>query len=80
MAIIDNTLVFSDGQAITADARSTNVIDLGAPGTPVYATAALVRDVGKGGDIPLEVLVTEAFDNLTSLQIRVEVDNDVAFG
>lgn len=80
MAIIDNTLVFSNNQAIVADARSTNIIDLGAPGTPVGASAALVRDVGQGATIPIEVLITEAFNTLTSLQIRVEVDNDEAFG
>lgn len=80
MAIIDNTLLFSDSQAITADAGSTNVIDLGAPGTPVGASAALKRDVGKGATIPIEVLVTEAFNTLTSLQIQVQVDNDAAFG
>lgn len=80
MAIIDNKLLFSDSQAVTADAASTNVVDLGAPGIPVGSSVALKRDVGKGADIPLEVLVTQAFNNLTSLQIQVQVDNDEAFG
>lgn len=31
--ILDNTLIFSEKQAITADAGSTNVIDIGAAGT-----------------------------------------------
>jgi hypothetical protein len=80
MAIIDNTLVFSDGQAITATAGSTNEIDLGATGTPVGQSTALVRDIGKGSDVVVEVLVTEAFNNLTSMEVTVQVDDDVAFG
>ena len=52
--------LFSNDQAITASADSTNVIDLGAAGTPFGAAAALNRDVGKGNPIPLLVQVTEA--------------------
>ena len=33
--IFDKQNLFSDAQAITADAASTNVIDLGPTGTPV---------------------------------------------
>src|SRR3546814_10245999 len=78
--IMDNTLVFSDGQAITADAGSTNVIDLGATGTPYGAASALVRDIGKGGcNISLYVGVVEAFNTLTSLQISLQVDDNAAF-
>lgn len=79
MAIIDNTLVFSDGQAFTADAASTNVIDLGATGTPVGHSAALVRDVGKSSSIPIEVLVATTFTGLTSLNVAVQVDDNEAF-
>src|SRR3546814_13234733 len=78
--IMDNTLVFSDGQAITAEAGSTNVIDLGATGTPYGAASALVRDIGKGGcNISLYVGVVEAFNTLTSLQISLQVDDNAAF-
>lgn len=63
---------FSEGQAITATARSTNVYDLGVAGTPYGAAAALNHDVGIGGPVPLLVQVTEAFDNLTSLTVTVE--------
>lgn len=81
MAIIDNTLVLSDSQAVVASAASTNVIDLGATGTPVGSSVALIRDIGKGGTIPIEVLVTEAYNgNLTNLTVAVQVDNDPAFG
>jgi hypothetical protein len=75
----DNTLVLSDSQAITATARSTNVIDLGATGTAYGAAAALSRDVGKGDDIPLVVEVTEAFNTLTSLKVSLESDDNAAF-
>lgn len=77
--IFDNTLLFSDAQAITADAVSTNVIDLGATGTP-YGGRALTADFGKGHKIPLFVFVTATFNTLTSLTVTLEVDNDEAFG
>lgn len=78
--ILDNTLVLSDSQAVTATAASTNIIDLGAAGTPFGAGAILNRDVGKGTDIPLTIHVMEAFNNLTSLQVSVQVDDSAAFG
>lgn len=77
--IFDNTLLFSDAQAITADAASTNIVDLGAPGTP-YGGNQLVRDVGKGTKIPLYIYVPASFNTLTSLTVSLQVDNDVAFG
>lgn len=78
--IVDDTLVLSDHQAITADAASTNVLNLGAAGTAFGHSAALARDVGKATDIPIVVNVTEAFNNLTSLTLILQVDNDEAFG
>lgn len=77
--IMDRTLLFSDQQAITADAGSTNVVDLGAPGTVYGAAAALVRDIGIGTDIPIVVTVTQSFNNLTSMQILVQTDDNAAF-
>lgn len=50
--------LFSDDQAITASADSTNVIDLGVAGTPFDAVAALNQDVGKGNPIPILAQVT----------------------
>lgn len=69
--------LFSDDQAITlvANTLSTNVIDLGAPGTPYGGAAALNRDVGKGTKIPLLVQVTEDFTTAagaTALTIHLE--------
>lgn len=65
--------LFSDDQAVTATAISTNVIDLGLPGTPFDAVAPLNQDIGKGAAIPVLVQVTEAFNTLTSLTITLEV-------
>lgn len=67
--IIDSTTVFSEQQAITATAVSTNVIDLGTS-----------RDIGRGIGLPLLVMVNEDFNNLTSLTVSIQTDSDVAFG
>ena len=80
MSIMDITNMFGEDQAITADAASTNSIDLGATGTPFGASAALVRDIGKGCKVPLSINVTETFNNLTSLEVQLQVDSDPAFG
>lgn len=66
--ILDETVLLSDDQAITATANSTNTIDLGAD-----------RDIGKGVPVPLLVQVTEDFDNLTSLTIAVQTDDNDSF-
>lgn len=65
--------LFSDDQAITATAVSTNVIDLGAPQTAYGAKAAFHQDIGKGNPVPILVQVTEDFATLTSLTITIEV-------
>lgn len=74
--IFDNTLLLSDQQAITADAASTNTIDLLATGTPFGSTTPINKDVGRSVEVPLAILVTEAFNNLTSLQVGVQISND----
>lgn len=78
--ILSAQQLFSDDQAITASADSTNVIDLGVAGTPFDAAAALNRDVGKGTKVPLLVQVTEAFNNLTSLEIKISTGATTALG
>ncbi len=78
--ILDNTLVLSDGQAITASAASTNIIDIGAAGTSWGASSAVRRDIGIGTEIPIAVAVTQSFNTLTSLTIALQVDDDAAFG
>jgi hypothetical protein len=77
--ILDNTVIFSDSQAITATAGSTNVIDIGAAGTVYGAAAAVNRDIGKATDIPIFITVMEAFNTLTSLTLSLETDDNAAF-
>lgn len=73
MGILSLQNLFSNAQAITATAVSTNIIDLGAAGTPYGAAAALNGDVGAGARIPLFFVVTEAFNTLTSLAVALEM-------
>lgn len=78
--IFDMQSLFSDGQAITDTAGSTNVIDLGAMGVPYGSKEAPARDIGKGHKIPMLVQVVQAFAGLTSLAVSVETSDDPAFG
>jgi hypothetical protein len=71
--------MFSNQQAITATARSANVYNLGATGTPAGTSTALNRDEGKGHKIPIIIQVTETFATLTSLKVAVQVDDNAAF-
>ena len=77
--ILDNTLVLSDAQAITATAASTNVIDIGATGTPWGSANAVKRDIGIGTEIPIMLTVIQTFNNLTSLQVSLQIATDAAF-
>lgn len=77
--IMDATLQFSNAQAVTADAASTNIIDLGGTGSAYGAAAPLTRDIGNGLPIPLLVTVTESFNNLTSMNVSIQVDDTSAF-
>ena len=72
--ILDNQTLLSNAQAITADAGSTNQIDL----SP--RASGIVRDIGPGKPIPLLVQVVEAFNNLTSIVVSIQTDEDSAFG
>jgi len=62
MPLVDAILIFSDEQAITATAASTNVIDFG------EANANL----GAGTPLIINFIITEAFAALTSLQISLQ--------
>ena len=62
--LLDQQALFSAAQAITATAASTNVIDTGS---------------NKDGDIPLLIQVVEGFNNLTSLTVTVQTDDNSAF-
>ena len=58
--ITDAFLRVSDAQAITADAASTNTIDL-----------SQARDIGEGQRLFMVFTVGTAFNNLTSLALQV---------
>lgn len=77
--IFDKETMFCEGQAVTADAASTNYIDLGAMGTPFGSDTALTRDIGKGASIPLSINVVQAFNNLTSIAVSLQVDDNTSF-
>lgn len=77
--IFDSTSLFSSAQAITASAASSNVIDLGQPGTVFGAATPLARDIGKGAEVPIGLRVVESFNNLTSLTVMVETDDNAGF-
>lgn len=66
--ILDAQTLFSDAQAITATAASENIIDLG-----------VAKDLGPGVPLPILIQVVEAFNNLTSLAVALEVDDNAAF-
>ena len=68
MPIMDKSLLFSDRQAITATAASTNLVDLGA-----------ARNFKGGEMVPITIAITESFNTLTSLTISVETDDNAAF-
>jgi hypothetical protein len=70
--LIDRQSLFSDAQAITATAFSTNVIDLLKTGRVYGTTANLKRDIGRSTHIPLLIQVVEAFNTLTSLQVEIQ--------
>lgn len=69
MTIMDSTLLFSDAQALTGTAVSTNVIDL---------TASDEISTGHPLDLLLQVVEND-FDNLTSLQVELQTDDNESF-
>ncbi len=71
--IFDRQTLLSDAQAITATGPSTNVINLG----PIRT--GLTRDIGKGEPIPFLMQVVESFNNLTSLAVTIQTDDNEAF-
>jgi len=63
--LIEHNWRLSEAQAITADANSTNVVDLSS-----------VRDLGEGTPLFLHVQVTTEFVGSTTLTIRGKVADD----
>lgn len=71
--IIDSSLELSANQAITATAKSTETLDMGAMGTTAYGPSrvTLQQHLGRGICVPLLVQVTEDFAGLTSLTVQI---------
>lgn len=59
---------FSEDQAITATAASTNVVDTGS-----------TKDISKGTPKKIYGRVTEVFNTLTSLTVAIQTSVDAAF-
>jgi hypothetical protein len=76
--LFDQGNLFSDAQALTGDAASTNVIDAGASGTPANHANALAFDLG-ASDVEIVAIVTENFNNLTNLVVQFQGSVDAAF-
>ena len=65
--ILDEQGLFSNKQAITATAASQNIINFGK------------REIAFGTPVEVYIQVTENFNNLTSLEIKVQTATDEAF-
>jgi hypothetical protein len=78
--IFDRQALFSNAQAITATAGSTDVIDLQLTGIPYGNVERLRRDIGRGEGVPILIQVVQAFNNLTSLEFKIQTSDDPAFG
>ena len=79
--ILDTQSMFSDDQAITATAASTNIIDLGATGTVVGSSSALKRYLGQSE--PIEILVqwtaTAVSGGSSTVTVDLETDDNSGF-
>lgn len=76
--ILNKNLTFSDGQAITATAISTNVIQWEGVNTVPLESGPIDRNLGKGIPIPILIQVIEDFATLTSLTITLETADNAA--
>jgi hypothetical protein len=78
--ILDKNTIFSEAQAVTVTAPSTNVIDLLPLGQTGYNKVQLRRRKGFGEHIPLLIQIMENFNNLGTLTIEIQSSDDDTFG
>lgn len=77
--ILSAELLFSDGQNLTASGASTNLIDLGATGTPLGGNA-LDRKVGEGTPVPIWVSLDSAAGGTSpTCTVKIQSDTTAAF-
>lgn len=69
---LDSQAIFSNAQAITASAASTNVVEMS-------KSNGVLKEVAFGKPLPLLIQVVEAFNNLTSLKVAVQTSATAAF-
>lgn len=78
--LADKQLMFSESQAIVADAVSTNILDFGAvPASNNPWGNIQAVDNGTGEPMYLEIIIGEAFNTLTSLNIEIQSDDNAGF-
>ena len=65
--ILDEQALFSNNQAVTTSTASTNIINLGK------------REIAFGTPVELFIQVSEDFNNLTDLTIKIQTDEKEAF-
>ena len=65
--ILDEQALFSNNQAVTASTASTNIINLGK------------REIAFGTPVELFIQISEEFDNLTDLTIKIQTSEDEVF-
>ena len=70
--LLDKENLFSDSQLLTTTAPSTNLIDMGDDDAKIQSFVERESDI--------IVTVDVALTGGTSVQVQVEVDDDVAFG
>lgn len=73
--ILDKLLEFSDAQAVTVTALSTNVVDLYPLGNQTVTN--LTRDIGTGEDTYLVVQVGSTVTGAGTLTVTLETDDNV---
>lgn len=76
--LLDGETQFSNRQAVTVTAVSTNYMDMLANGTRAHATAPLSRDI-YNSDAELLIQVTADFSGGTSIAVSLQTDDNPAF-
>lgn len=78
--ILSKQQEFSDAQSITATTQlSTNIVDLGSPGTVLGAPTALSRDIGPGTPIPIVIQVATAFSGAGTFSAEIQASSTTSF-